>query len=91
MSGGQQVVTHLGRGDILRIRRHHLGLGKRGVQESGGVVRDIAIVKTDDHAIVHTVGKDEAGIWTASMRNDGIGGTLSLSASQQWGRIAGGE
>jgi hypothetical protein len=40
-------------------------LGKRGVQESGGVVRGIAIVKTDDNAIVHTVGKNDA--WLATV------------------------
>jgi hypothetical protein len=48
-------------------------LGKRGVQESGGVVRGIAIVKTDDNAIVHTVGRSEKmmrGSRRSSVRND---------------------
>ena len=72
-SGGLGMVTHLGQGGILRVRRHHLGLGKRGVQESGGVVRGIAIVKTDDNAIVHTVGRSEKmmrGSRRSSVRND---------------------
>ena len=54
------MVTHLGQGGILRVRRHHLGLGKRGVQESGGVVCGLAIVKADDNAIFQTVGKNDA-------------------------------